>query len=259
MAIVVPNKIKKFDNVKTKEEMIEDLKGYQAFLNSYYYDYFRSLIELQFSIFNKNISDEEKKRLSELDIYREIAKYNIYNQAIDLVKDENASLNGNEKKNEGLTIYVNDSRVFDFNYRARVYDAKAIEGYKRSDVGTISLFQTLDSRPSFEEEVSKLKKKIQEEEMTVCPSNIDYLTWKTNHEERLNNLKMELDDLLDDSNYIEDQKRYAACNRICDKFIDLYGISEEEFDSESIDSDSNCKKRIKKIPGIVLTNFIYHV
>lgn len=260
MAIVVPNKLKKFDNVKTKEEMIEELKGYKAFLSSYYYDYFRSLVELQFSIFNKNISEEEKKRLSELDIYREIAKYNIYNQAIDLVKDEDATFNGNEQKYEGLIIYVDDNRVFDFSYRAKYCDPKAIEGFKRSDVGTISLFQTLDSRPSYEEEISILKEKILEEENAKCPSNIlDYITWKSNHEERLSSLRAELEELLDDSSYQDDQRRSEASNRIRDKFMELYGISEEELIPENVDYDSNCTKKIKKIPGIVLTNYVYHL
>ena len=260
MAIVVPNKSKKFDNVKTKEEMIEELKGYKAFLSSYYYDYLRSLIELQFSIFNKNISEEEKKRLSELDIYREIAKFNIYNQAIDLVKDEDATFNGNEQKYEGLIIYVDDNRVFDFSYRAKYCDPKSIEGYKRIDVGTISLFQTLDSRSSFEEEVSKLKEKILEEENAKCPSNIvDYITWKSNHEERLSNLKMQLEDLLEDSNYQEDQKRSEASNRIRDKFMELYGISEDELIPDSQEHESSNTRKIKKIPGIVLANYTYHL
>ena len=259
MAIVVPNKSKKFDNVKTKEEMIEELKGYKAFLSSYYYDYFRSLVELQFSIFNKNISEEEKKRLAELDIYREIAKYNIYNQAINLVKDEDATFNGNEQKYEGLIIYVDDNRVFDFSYRAKYCDPKAIEGYKRTDVGTISLFQTFDSRPGYEEKVLGLKEQISDEENAICPPTLNYSTWKINHEDRLSSLKTELEDLLEDPSYQDDQKRFEVSNRIRDKFMELYGISEEELVPESSDYESSYTRKIKKIPGIVLTNYTYHL
>ena len=204
------------------------------------------------------MSDEEKKRLSELDIYREIVKYNIYHQAMDLVKDENATFNGNESKYEGLIIYVDDNRVFDFSYRARYYDAKTIEGFKRSDVGTICLFQTLDSRPDYELKVSSLKDKIKQEERAICPSNVDYKKWKSDQEERLYILRSELDDLLDDSSYFDDQKRFEVTNRIRDKFIDFYGISEDEFVPDGYDFEGNCKKKIKKIPGIVLTNYVYY-
>ena len=97
------------------------------------------------------------------------------------------------------------------------------------------------------------------EECAFCPPSEDYNNWKSIHEERLSSLRAELEELLDDSSYQDDQRRSEASNRIRDKFIELYGISEEELIPENVDYDSNCTKKIKKIPGIVLTNYVYHL
>ena len=83
MRIIKENRL---ERVRTKEELIELLKGYRGILNKEMVEYLESIINLEFSVIKPNITDEDRLPLSELDIYREAATYNIYERALSLFK-----------------------------------------------------------------------------------------------------------------------------------------------------------------------------
>ena len=61
------------NKVKTKEELLDFLKEYRGILTKPMLDYLDSLIELEFSVMKEYISSSDRKKLAELDIYKEIA------------------------------------------------------------------------------------------------------------------------------------------------------------------------------------------
>ena len=63
------------NRIKTKEELLESLKEYKGLLKEYIFNYLESLIELDFSVIKENINYTDRKALSELEIYKNIAIY----------------------------------------------------------------------------------------------------------------------------------------------------------------------------------------
>lgn len=74
--------------MKTKEELIEQLKEYKGLLNKEIIDYLNGIINLDYSAVRDDIIDVKiKEHLSELDIYKTVATYNIYNRTKKLIED----------------------------------------------------------------------------------------------------------------------------------------------------------------------------
>ena len=63
---------------KNKEYLIQLLNKYKTILNSEKIEYLEALINLELSCINNSITDLERDTLSELSIYNQIIKYNIY-------------------------------------------------------------------------------------------------------------------------------------------------------------------------------------
>ena len=76
------------NKLATKEELIDLLKKHRGILTNSILDYLNSLVELEFSVVRKNISTEEREILSELEIYKKIATYNIYHRALQLLEQQ---------------------------------------------------------------------------------------------------------------------------------------------------------------------------
>ena len=77
-----------WNKVNTKEELIELLKGYKGVLKDSMVNYLNSLIELEFSVVREYIDNDDRKALSELELYKRIAIYNIYNRALNLFNQQ---------------------------------------------------------------------------------------------------------------------------------------------------------------------------
>lgn len=141
------------NKVNTREELLELLKEYRGILSNPMQDYLNSLIELEFSVIRDYIKDKDREVLAELEIYKKVAIYNIYNRALNLFKmqDMQLSISGNENGFESLDIStsINDKnvRLFHFNYSEnRSLNDKIPDEYKTMRIGTVNLYQTLESK-----------------------------------------------------------------------------------------------------------------
>lgn len=73
--------------MQTKEQLIEQLKEYKDLLNTEIIDYLNGILNLDYSVVRDDIIDiKVKEHLSELDIYKEFAIYNIYNRTKMLIE-----------------------------------------------------------------------------------------------------------------------------------------------------------------------------
>ncbi len=140
-----------YDNYKVddKEALKSLLKRYEDTLNKPTLEYLNSLIELEFSVLKNNISSTKKENLIELELYRRIAIYNIYNRVLNILKNhEDLDIQSNSAGYEGVYVFkkINDESIVElFNFD---YDIN------RSRVGEIEFFETREETE--EERISKI-------------------------------------------------------------------------------------------------------
>lgn len=156
-----------WNKVNLKGELIELLKNYEGVLSTPMIDYLNSLIELEFSVVREYIGEKERTSLAELEIYKRIAIYNIYNKALNLFNENKLQVNisGNAEGFASLTasIPLNDKRnieVFDFDYREH-NRSKIPNGYKTMRIGTISLYRTLENQELRQVELERVMNKLE--------------------------------------------------------------------------------------------------
>ena len=161
------------NNIKNNDELNDSLKKYKTILNKYKYDYLQALIALDITVFKKSISDETRLTLSELEIYKDIAKYNIYNRTIKLIKKEEANIGPVivEDKNEFLTIRTAEERIrlFDFNHVENIFGKTVYSDYKSKNIGTITIFKTLSRLDLTDADIDLIEKKFNSIKSTVNP------------------------------------------------------------------------------------------
>lgn len=94
------------NKVMKKDEIISLLNDTKVILKNEMIDYLESIINLEFSVVSDKITDEERRALSELQVYRSSLIYNIYNRDVKYFNEE-------YKKNnfEFFRFYINSNDV----------------------------------------------------------------------------------------------------------------------------------------------------
>lgn len=156
------------NKVKTKEQLLELLKKYKGILTETMLDYLNSLINLDFSVIRDYISDSDRKVLAELDIYKKIAIYNIYNKALNLFNEVKMQFNisSNEDSFESLNVSILWSdrvvELFNFDYGEHLgCNDKIPKGYKTMKIGNVSLYQTLENKELREIELNRILNRLE--------------------------------------------------------------------------------------------------
>ncbi len=136
--------------IYTKEEMIELLKQYKNILNTTMIDYLDSLIELKIPVTKELISSDVRESLSELDVYKKVVTYNIYNIVSNLTKayEESGRLNFDV---DTSGFYVNLDNVEVFSY----YLVNDVHNYNIMD-----LYQTVRNEEKVKEEIERVMNKL---------------------------------------------------------------------------------------------------
>ena len=151
--------------INSKEELLILLNQYEGILKKNMIEYLNSLIELEFSVIKDYISESDRKALSELEIYKKIAIYNIYNRALNLFNSQKGRYNiyGINHGNKGLkiskTIKGKSIDLFDFDYReiqSNMWNTPIPKHFKSLYIGDISLFQTIESKELREAELKRI-------------------------------------------------------------------------------------------------------
>ena len=271
------------NKIRTKKELIEMLKIYKGILNKSMISYLTSLINLEFPVIRDYIEDNERIALSELEIYKNAAIYNICKRTINIVKQKDLKLSINNY-NDGsgfLTIYgligKKSIQLFDFNYREGPigFETTIPRGYKTMNIGEISLYQTLENEELRNVELLKIMGKLEKlydqknpytSRQEVCggPNSIwDFERFKKiqEYERRFNQLdsKKGLDD--------DDKKEIEMTKIVYDALLEDYGLTNESFSEEKQSltllsreySTELQKKLVKKMPNIKIENNIKYI
>ena len=279
-----------WNRVRTKEELLELLKEYRGILSNPMQDYLNSLIELEFSVIRDYIKDTDREVLAELEVYKKVAIYNIYNRALNLFKmqDMQLSISGNENGFESLNIYtkLNDKNVelFRFDYsEGRSLNNIIPDSYKTMKIGTVNLYQTLENKELREKELNRVMNKLEElydkrnpyssrrgvyggpsqywrhQHCGVYGGPSQY--WRHQHSleiAKYENLFTELDaknELIE-----EDKREIEITNRVYNLLLEDYGLTDKSFYEVVDKSESNLQKKlIKRQSNLTIVTDIKYV
>ena len=266
------------DKVNTKEELLQLLKDYKIILNSQVIDYLESLINLDFSVIKENIDDKSKKALSELEIYKRIAIYNIYNRAINIFTQSNMPLiiTGNDEGFESLSISVpiedRNIKIFDFKYgEQKSLNYKIPDEYKTMKIGSINLYQKIENKELRIQELKRIIDKIERLYGTQNPYQYhpkkvggSYVKWKIERQKEIEKYQMMLDKIDSHNELTEiDIKEIEIMNKAHDLLLEDYGLTNNSFEDDvsiaSKRSNNLQKTLVKRQPNITIKNNIEYI
>lgn len=269
----------KLNKVNTKEELIELLKEYRGILTNSMLNYLNSLIELEFSVIKEYIGDNDRKVLSELEVYKRIAIYNIYNRALNLFKEQNNEfiIFGNNEGLESLSIStkLNDRivKLFDFDHSEHLSYNQVHSGYKSMKIGDILLYQTLENTKLREEELNRVMRKLERlyNQKNPHPSIRGVYggsgsQWAYEHKQEIakyEKIFTELDSKKELSD--EDKREIEITNQIHEILLKDYGLTNKSFEEEKNSFTPNNEKSVlqktlvKKQPNLTIENHIKYM
>ena len=249
-----------YKKISSKKELKESLNRYKRILNPRVIDYLNQLVELEFSAVKDIIDIEDREILQNLDLYKNIVAYNIYNRTLELLNNE-----------QELKIFDNKDRISGLMaYKGIGNPAIRILDYKY-DNGTLKLFQTVDDKKVRKEQLELVMTKLEQLydkknpyhsdlELFGCPAtrwNIDYIKEVSEYEKLFTRLdsKKELTDYK--------KKKIGITKKYHDLLFEEYGLTDEDFTiskqaPSTVDNISN-KTLVKKLPGLRIENNIEYV
>lgn len=267
------------DKVNTKEELLQLLKDYKVILNNQVIDYLESLINLDFSVIRENIDDKSKEALSELEIYKRIAIYNIYNRAINIFTQSNMPLiiTGNDEGFESLSISVpiedRNIKIFDFKYgEQKNLNYKIPDEYKSMKIGSINLYQKIENKELRIQELKRIIEKIEmlygaQNPYQYSPKKVggSYVKWKIERQKEIEKYQKMLDKIDSHNELTEiDIKEIEIMNKAHDLLLEDFGLTDNSFEDDISISSKQSKNNLKKIlvkrqPNITITNNIEYI
>lgn len=261
-----------YKKISSKEELRESLNRYKRILNSRVVDYLNQLVELEFSAIKDIIDIEDREILQNLDLYKNIVAYNIYNRTLELLSNEQElKIFDNKDRVSGLMAYKdignNTIRILDYKY----------------DNGTLKLFQTVDDKKVRKEQLelvmTKLEQLYDKKNPYSCsvtelkqPYNKKTLKrlggpgakWNFDHRKEVSEYE-ELFTRLDSKKKITDyeKKKISITKKYHDLLFEEYGLTDDDFiiskqAPSTVDNISN-KTLVKKLPDLKIENNIEYV
>ena len=148
-------RVKSLWNVKprifTKEEMIELLECYKTILNTSMIDYLNDLIELRISVIKDVISSDTRKSLAEVEIYKRVVTYNIYNMVSKFTKEYEDKFKLTFDM-DSIGFYMALGNVDVFSYYPR---------NDNHDYDIMNLYQIVHSEEKVQEEIQRIMNKLE--------------------------------------------------------------------------------------------------
>ncbi len=262
--------------INTKEELEWGLTNYKGILSDHIIEYLKSLIELDFSVLREYISNTDRLSLGELDIYKRIAMYNIYNRTIEILSNSDIPININDSNNI-LAIdnntYDKTVNIFRYDYsKAFINDKKLIDsGYRTSNIGNISLYLLVKNPDMVIFELDRIMKKLEElydaKNPYANPEGIyEGLSskWKRMHNEEIAKYEKMFKELDNYNNVGDNLDKEIELSKYCnDLLLRDFGFTNKDFCDEaklfSRSESKLCKRRIKKLSNLEIDNNIKYV
>lgn len=264
--------------LNTKEEILSLLNKSKLILSDYINDYLKSLIELDFSVMREYISEDARQVLSELEIYKKIAIYNIYYRALNIFvqsgKDLKILVNKNEI--EGLKVASplgrNNIQLFDFNYQNEHPKSQMSNDYKTMHIGNISLFQTIENIEQREAELIRIMSVLDKLHDEPNPYSLHGLggyasLWEFEHNRKISYYE-EIFQKLDEKKELTDEEKreIEITNLFHEQLLKDYGLTNESFEETNNNSIINRKSQselrkilVRREPNFTIENHIKYI
>ena len=249
-----------YKKISSKEELKESLDRYKRILNPRVIDYLNQLVELEFLAVKDIVDIEDREMLQNLDLYKNVVAYNIYNRTLELLSNEQElKIFDNKDRISGLMAYKyignNTIRILDYKY----------------DNGTLKLFQTVDDKKVRKEQLELVMTKLEQlyDKKNPCRSNLKRFggpgaKWNFDHSREVSEYE-ELFARLDSKKEITDyeKKKIGITKKYHDLLFEEYGLTADDFiiskqAPSTVDNISN-KTLVKKLPGLRIENNIEYV
>lgn len=268
-----------WNKVNTKEELIGLLKNYEGILSTPIIDYLNSLIELEFSVVREYIGEKERASLAELEIYKRIAIYNIYNKALNLFIKNKLQVSENNEGLESLTasISLNDTDhliVFNFDYSEHCNRSKIPNGYKSMRIGSISLYRTLENKELREAELQRVMNKL-EKLWDACnpypmqPGVIGgpSVQWAYEHAQEVEEYEKRFAELDSKKELSDMEKReIELTNQVRSLLLEDFGLTNKNFEEEikprlyfGPQTTKLERKLVKRMPNLTINDNIKYL
>lgn len=275
------SKIGNCDKVKTKKELYEMLNRYKSNLSKESIEYLKSLVELEVSVYNQCISEQSRAVLTELELYRKIAIYNIYKRTEKLLKENSNGIdmefcgnqNGFTKLNVRGKIDNSSFNIFNFDYSISDNEEVLADSdyLKNLYIGDSSLYLTKDNPELREEVLLKVLREYEQESSKKNPFSGRRGVhggpgpmWNMQHRNKLKILE-EKYNILDERKELSQTEKeiIQAQQYFYDLLLENFGLNSNDFtEPEShgmiIENEKNRmhKTLIKKYPGMKITTNI---
>lgn len=231
------------NEMMTRKKLMEELKAYNGILSDFIMKYLTSLINLEFSaIRGENITEAQRKILSGIDIYKDIAIYNICARANKIFYSQRESGNfvSSNFPNE-VSYGIKLSGNYKFGPTTNLFWYKNAETpceYKTVQIGKIYLFQTIWSEEKRILEMDRISKEIIElhKEYEACDRQYRKKYIIPSSIKKYESILSELTNRHHPSETQE--KIMEITSRIHNLFMDDYGLSENDF--EEIHPEIKC-------------------
>lgn len=259
--------IDEFYKCNMREELLALLNRHREEFAHSILDYLNSLIELEFSVIREYISDDAREMLSELEIYKKIATYNIYFRALDIFEQNKHNLSIISAKSYDLerlrvSTQLGNIKLFDFNHEEGIIDSdlNVPSDDKKIEIGTISLYQVVENKELREAELYWISEKIKQLTSIDNPfrgGDGPFLQWENRHQKEIDEWKYRLRDLEKITSIAEEEVEVS--NRIHSLLLEDYGLTDQSFKEETriYQPKSGYQKiLIKSQPNLIITNHV---
>lgn len=247
---------------KNKEYLIQLLNKYKTILNGEKFEYLESLVNLELPCINNSITDLERETLSELSIYNQIIKYNIYYYTERLLDNSDIDLNifyhfyGSKYgfRLSAETSLTKSSRI------VKIFDAVITD-----DMTSVDIYNSLSSDRVRKKEIIQLNKKIksindsfEKDSKRVLPFGMDY-DYRFYNDDREDSLKMYQKALKKISSKRvlskNDLEEIDISNIFYKLFINAYGIDDSALELDTTDYIlGNSHKYMNKVKTKIMPN-----
>ena len=248
---------------KSKEYLIQLLNKYKTILNSEKIEYLEALINLELSCINNSITDLERYTLSELSIYNQIIKYNIYHYTKRLLENNDIDL----KKFYyiyGSKYGIRLSSQTSLTKSPRI--VKIFDAVITDDMTSVNIYNSLSSDRMREKEIIILNKKIksindsfEQDSIRVFPFGMVYDYNNDDREDYLKKYQKALKKISSKRVLTKNDLEEIDISNIFYKlFINAYGIDDSSLELDTTDyifGNSHRymnKVKIKTMPNISL-------
>lgn len=240
-----------WNGIYKAEELEKKLKKYKGVLSPKTIEYLESILHLEMSVIKKEISDEDRVVLSYLPIYGQISKFNLYNGAINLIKNNKRGIDFTDSSSDGLNFIFVKSKN---DKKARIiyhYD------FARD---FIRINEYLPSEEKRNEEIERQKYELRRihvpgrpdvdwegKQLVGGPHNLETskaINKYKNTEKYIEELES-INGLTEiDKNVIKLSKKFS------DLFLEEYGLTHEDFTEKDVNSKI-LEKSYVKVPHTV--------